>query len=176
MKINCVYKELWPISKLKPNLKNPNNHTNKQIKLLANIIKYQGQHAWKKLADYVTSQEQEGDKILLPTFVYQLPFEHYYQGKLEVVGYEPKGLEENLLLKAVKYNWYPVINENNMPDINQILENKKRVIIVYPRRSELIHNSNLVLDWFVENNWQLIQKKEFSGFVQPNVFIFQRPE
>src|SRR4030043_702688 len=42
IKINCVYKELWDIERLKPNPANPNKHPKEQIKRLAEIIKAQG--------------------------------------------------------------------------------------------------------------------------------------
>lgn len=42
MVINCAYDELWDIEKIIPCPKNPNTHPEKQIKLLAKIIKAQG--------------------------------------------------------------------------------------------------------------------------------------
>lgn len=42
---NCSYTELRDIDSLVPHPKNPNNHPDKQIKLLAKIIKYQGQRS-----------------------------------------------------------------------------------------------------------------------------------
>ena len=45
MKIDCAHDELVDLHKLQPNPKNPNTHPDKQIKLLAKIIDYQGQRA-----------------------------------------------------------------------------------------------------------------------------------
>lgn len=42
MEIMCAHDELLPLSSLKPNPKNPNKHTDQQIKLLAKIMKHQG--------------------------------------------------------------------------------------------------------------------------------------
>ncbi len=42
MKVECAYDELVAIAKLIPNPKNPNQHPEKQIKLLAKIMKHQG--------------------------------------------------------------------------------------------------------------------------------------
>lgn len=45
MNFKCAYTELVPIDHLQPNPKNPNKHPEKQIKMLAKIIDYQGQRA-----------------------------------------------------------------------------------------------------------------------------------
>jgi DNA modification methylase len=45
MNFQCAHKELVDLHKLQPNPKNPNKHPEKQIKLLAKIIDYQGQRA-----------------------------------------------------------------------------------------------------------------------------------
>jgi hypothetical protein len=42
VKIECAYKELWPIERLKENPRNPNTHPQKQIDLLAKIIRETG--------------------------------------------------------------------------------------------------------------------------------------
>ena len=134
------------------------------------------QHGWHKVANYVEQHEKPGDKILITTFIYQLPFSHYYHGQTEIVGYQPQGLEDDLLLKTVKYNWYAILTKENMPDLNKILEKNKRVIVVNPTTASLVHRSNLVLDWFVENNWKFQYKEQFGGFVRSNVLIFERPK
>lgn len=133
-----------------------------------------GQHQWENTARYVEQQEKTGDKIIIPAFVYKLPFDYYYRGNIEVIGCEPKGLEDDLLLKAVKYNWHPIINKENMPDIEGIVGTANRVILVYPGTVVLIHRVNLVLDWFMENNWHLESRKDFGGFSKPEVLIFGR--
>lgn len=132
-------------------------------------------HSWHKVARYIERIEQPDDKIIIAAFVYKLPFEYYYRGNLEVVDYKPKGLEDDLLLRTVKYNWYPVLTKQNMPDLNQIMANQKRAIVVNPYAAAAIHNSNIVIDWFVENNWRLVHKEQFGGFIRPTVFIFQNP-
>ena len=63
-----------------------------------------------------------------------------------------------------------------MPDLNEILADNKRVIVINPTTAQLIHNANLVLDWFVENNWHLLHQERFGGFIQPTVFIFERAQ
>ena len=140
-----------------------------------NIALTQGQHQWHAVANYVETSSEPDDQIIIPAFVYQLPFEHYYKGDLEVVGYGPDWLDDNLLLNTVKYNWYPILEKDNMPDLSLITENKKRVIVVNSSVSEIIHNSNLVLDWFVENNWPVVEKKQLYGFIRPTIYIFQNP-
>ena len=45
MKINCAHNELVDVHRLQPNPKNPNNHPDRQIELLAKIIDYQGQRS-----------------------------------------------------------------------------------------------------------------------------------
>lgn len=42
MKIMCAYTDLVSVVSLVPNPRNPNKHSDEQIKLLAKIIKYQG--------------------------------------------------------------------------------------------------------------------------------------
>lgn len=139
-----------------------------------NVIQL-NRHTWDQVAQYVDATATVDDKILISAFVYELPFLYYYQGDVEVVAFQPAGLEENLLLKAVKYNWYSVLTKENMPAMEQFIGNKKRIIIINPSRVSSIHNSNFVVDWFVDNNWSLIHKEQFSGFIQPTVLIFERP-
>lgn len=140
-----------------------------------NIIQFQGQHQWRNLAKYIETEALPDDKILIPAFVYRLPFEYYYRGQAQLVDYEPAGLEDDLLLKTVRYNWYPILTKDNLPDPNIFLEGSRRVFVVNPTISELIHNANLVTEWFVDNHWHLIHKEQFGGFVQPTIFIFERP-
>lgn len=45
MKFNCAHTQLVELHKLQPNPKNPNQHPDRQIELLAKIIDYQGQRA-----------------------------------------------------------------------------------------------------------------------------------
>jgi len=40
--VHCAHDEMVPIDKMRPNPKNPNTHPQKQIELLAKIIKWQG--------------------------------------------------------------------------------------------------------------------------------------
>jgi hypothetical protein len=42
VKVECAYNELWPIERLKENPRNPNTHPQKQIDLLAKIIRETG--------------------------------------------------------------------------------------------------------------------------------------
>ncbi len=132
-------------------------------------------HTWREVAQYVEQIAQPNDIILISAFVYQLPFEHYYTGKNKVIAYQPKNIEQDKLLKAVKYNWQPLLTKNNMPAMQQFIGNKKRIIIVNPSVVESIHKSNLVINWFVDHNWHLINKKEFGGFIRPTVLIFVAP-
>lgn len=44
VKIYCAHDEVWPIERIIPNPKNPNTHPEKQLKLLAKIIKG---HGWR---------------------------------------------------------------------------------------------------------------------------------
>lgn len=45
MKVECAYKEMWPIEKVVPNPKNYNRHPDKQIQMLAKIIQETGWRA-----------------------------------------------------------------------------------------------------------------------------------
>ena len=140
-----------------------------------NIIKV-NRHTWDQVGKYVNSITQPDDRILISAFTYQLPFEHYYQGETEVVAYRPDGLEEDILLRSVKYNWQAILTQENMPEMEQFIDNKKRIIIINPSVVESVHKSNLVVEWFMDNNWHLVHKEQFSGFIQPTVLIFERPD
>ena len=139
-----------------------------------NIINI-NRHSWHQVAQYVKQIAQQDDLILISAFVYQLPFEHYYTGQNKVIAYQPNGIEQDKLLKAVKYNWQPLLTKKNMPAMQQFIDNKKRIIIVNPSIVESIHKSNLVIKWFVDHNWHLVSQKEFGGFVRPTVLIFEAP-
>lgn len=58
MKVHCLYDKLIPIADLKFHTKNPNKHTDNQVKRLAQILEFQG---WRypikvsKLSGYITS-------------------------------------------------------------------------------------------------------------------------
>ncbi|OIO18108.1 hypothetical protein COV56_00325 [Candidatus Kuenenbacteria bacterium CG11_big_fil_rev_8_21_14_0_20_37_9] len=134
-----------------------------------------GQHQWANAADYVLSKEKIGDKIFIPAFIYKLPFDYYYKGNVEVIGYEPLGLESDLLFKTVKYNWCPIISKENMPDIGEVIGNAQRVIVIYSGTIAIMYKTDLVLDWFTENDWDLETREEFGGFANLAVLIFRRP-
>lgn len=134
------------------------------------------QHKWRQVAEYIKTIEKPNDKIMLTAFVYRLPFEYYYRGKTQVLGFEPKNLKGNLLSKAVKYNWYPILTKDNMPDQGVLLAGAHRVLVIDPSVVSLVHNSNIPLDWFVRNNWKLVRKKQFGGFIRPTVLVFENPK
>ncbi len=138
-------------------------------------IAQQHKHSWHQVASYVEQIEKPEDTILISAFVYELPFNYYYSGKQEVSAFIPKGLEQDVLLRAIKYNWYPTLDNKNIPDLTGMLQDTQRVVVVNPSKVELIHKANLVLDYFIENNWPLREKEEFGGFIQPTVFIFTNP-
>ena len=45
MKIDCAHDKMVGLEQLQPNPRNPNNHPEKQIEMLAKIIEYQGQRS-----------------------------------------------------------------------------------------------------------------------------------
>lgn len=139
-----------------------------------NLIK-NNKHSWNKVANYVDSVAKADDKILISAFIYQIVFEHYYHGPVKIFSYQPQGLEDNELLKAVKYNWLPVLTKDNLPDLKQLIGSTKRIIIVHPAKVEILHNADLAINWFIKHHWKLEQKKQFGGFVQPTVLIFSAP-
>ncbi len=140
-----------------------------------NLIK-NNKHSWDKTAAYVDSIARPEDKVLISAFIYQLAFEHYYHGSAPVMSYQPRGLEGDKLLRTVKYNWLPVLSKDNLPDMQQIIGNSQRVIVVHPAKVEVLHNANVVINWFIEHHWKLLSKKRFGGFVQPTVLIFSAPQ
>ena len=139
-----------------------------------NVIKV-NHHAWDQVGKYVSSIARPDDCVLVSAFVYELPFEYYYNGQAKITAYQPNNLEKDVLLKAIKYNWQPILTRNNLPKMQRFVGDKKRIIIINPSKVESIHKSNLVIDWFVTNRWRLIRKKQFGGFAQPTVLIFERP-
>ncbi|HRY63493.1 MAG TPA: glycosyltransferase family 39 protein, partial [Patescibacteria group bacterium] len=139
------------------------------------IIKTQGHHQWDKTAAYIESIGLPGDIILFPAFVYELPFNQYYHGQLPISNVLTKKLEQDPLLLAIKYNWYPVSVRGNLGDINQEFKNNQRVILIYPPISSKIHQADMVVQWFVNSDWRLVEKKEFSGFEGATVYIFKNP-
>ncbi len=139
-----------------------------------NVIRV-NHHTWREVAHYVEQISQPEDLILISAFVYQLPFEHYYTGQNKIIAYQPNGIEQDKLLKAVKYNWQPLLTEENMPEMKTYIGNKKRIIIVNPSVVESIHKSNLVIEWFVNHHWRLVDKKEFGGFIRPTILVFVAP-
>ncbi len=138
------------------------------------IIK-NNKHSWRLVASYVQSIAEPQEPIIISAFVYQLPFDYYYHGQGQVVAFAPVNLESDILLRAVKYNWQPVLTSQNMPPMELFIKEHKKIIIINPSRVELVHKSNLVIDWFIKHNWKLVVKKQFGGFIQPTVLVFQRP-
>ena len=138
------------------------------------IIKTQGQYQWEKVARYVVEEEKSGDILLFPASVYELLFRYYYTGKLSTSPVLAKGLEDDLLLRAIKYNWSPIVRA--MSDLGPAFSAHNRVIAVYPATTANIHNVDLVLDWFLKERWPLVAEKQFGGFENATVYIFKNPD
>ncbi len=140
-----------------------------------NLIK-NNKHSWDKVSNYVNTIAKKDDKILISAFIYRPVFEYYYHGPNPVVSYQPNDLEGDELFKTVKYNWLPVLTKDNLPDMRQIIGRSRRVIVVHPAKVEVLHNANVVINWFIDHHWKLQSKKRFGGFVQPTVLVFSSPE
>ncbi|NMC51865.1 phospholipid carrier-dependent glycosyltransferase [Candidatus Kuenenbacteria bacterium] len=140
------------------------------------IIKNQGQHKWDELASYVEQIEAPGDIIFFPAFVYNVPFDYYYRGKLAISNILSEKLGSDPLLLAIKYNWYPAIQPKDLPDFFEAFKNDKRVILIYPAVSAEIHHADFILDKFLKSDWKLIKEQKFEGFFErAAVYIFKNP-
>lgn len=131
-------------------------------------------HEWQAIAAYIEEQEKPGDLIVVSPYVYKVIFDYYYQGQGELIGFGPNWLGNDALLNAIKYNWYAILTTENMPTINEITANKKRLIVLNPNKMMPIHRTNLLLDELIKAGWQVTLEKNFGGFEQPTVLIFER--
>ncbi|HOZ36259.1 MAG TPA: glycosyltransferase family 39 protein [bacterium] len=139
------------------------------------IIKNQGQHQWQTITSYIEANVRPGDSVFFPAFVYDIIVDHYRSKALPINHVLTRDLGDDQLLLAVKYNWYPVLNAEQLPDFNQVFETNQRIILVYPGISAQTHRADLVLDWFLKHHWETVTQKEFGGFEKTTVFIFKNP-
>ena len=122
----------------------------------------------------MVKEEKTGDILLFPASVYELLFRYYYAGKLATSPALANGLEDDLLLRAIKYNWAPVVRAT--PDLGPAFLEYDQVIVIYPTVVSGIYNTDFVLDWFLKERWSLVAEKQFGGFENATVYIFKNPD
>jgi hypothetical protein len=111
-------------------------------------------------------------KILVHVFPLVLPFQYYYRGNLPVEGFYPLEDKDDLDLRLIKKNWQQVVTKDNVNVLNNLTSGYQRIFLVYNR--EGLDPENLVYEWFLQNNWHLVNKKTFSGVEGLTVFIFEK--
>jgi len=139
-------------------------------------LKHDNQHQWHQVAAYTQSIENKNDGILISAFVYEIIFNHYYQGDLNLIPTYPQSIaSDDILTRSIKYNWYPLKTKSDELSWQQQSEKYSRVIIVYPTKTSVIHQSNSFLNWLMDNNWKLIHQKKFNGLIEPQILVFKNP-
>ena len=102
MKVQCKYTELVPIEKLVPNPKNPNVHSEKQVKLIAKLLEHQG---WRHP---IIVSKRSGFIVV----------GHCRFESAKLNGYEQVPVDyQDFESEAVEYQF--LISDNNSPELAQ---------------------------------------------------------
>jgi 4-amino-4-deoxy-L-arabinose transferase-like glycosyltransferase len=134
-------------------------------------------HEWQKVTAYLENTEKSGDLIIVGAYVYRLIIDYYYHGQSEIIGFGPNWLDQDdVLLNAIKYNWYSILTTENIPDMDILLKDRQRIIVLNPDRTTPIHRSNILFESLVNLGWLATSEKKFGGFEAPTVIIFERPK
>lgn len=138
-----------------------------------NIANNKKINIWDDVANYITETQKPGDKIILHSFVTLFEFNQYYKGKIPYEGFYIFNDNEEINKIVIKRNWNTVFLEKDYPLIANKLKNitkgYKRIFLV-ESDAAAFDPENLVISWFMKNNWRLAEKEDlnYSSTIYPN--------
>lgn len=134
---------------------------------------------WDTLAGYIQNNEKPGDKIIIHSFMDTLEIRRYYKGKAPYEGFYifDDNSETELEKLIIKHNWNNYIGSKNditgaSNKLKIITNGYKRIFLV--DSDILLDPNNFVVTWFQQNNWRLIEKKEFKHSTKPIVWVWEK--
>lgn len=124
-----------------------------------------GHHEWDRLAGWVGQLSAVRCQvsrclILVNPHSEVLPFERYYQGALQVVGFYPRDDADDRDLRIVKTNWISLNTNENIRRLADVTTGYDRVFLVTGGIDPV--GRNLVPVWFWENGWGRADGQEFG--------------
>ena len=105
----------------------------------------------EEVAQYVETNEGEGDRIITHYYPTVLPFGYYYQGKSPYEGFYPINDALDFDTRIVNHNsMAPVVNKNNVSALSEVTKNNQRIWLV---TDPFVYDpEELVLTWFQDND------------------------
>jgi uncharacterized membrane protein len=131
---------------------------------------------WKGAADFISQNEQPGDKIVASLYLDLLPLNFYYRGQLPVAApLDEKYRGDDLLLTTIKTNTYPTTDKNNISQLENFLGSSSRVFLIisigggaFPRAPQI------AADWLAARGFTKDPKCLVAGGCPPYVLLMEK--
>jgi hypothetical protein len=86
---------------------------------------------WRGAADFISQNEQSGDKIVGALYFDLLPMDFYYHGHLPIMApLDEKYRGDDVLLTTIKTNMYPTTTENNVGQLENYTRGNHRIFLL----------------------------------------------
>ncbi|MFA6534086.1 MAG: glycosyltransferase family 39 protein [Patescibacteria group bacterium] len=130
-------------------------------------------HDWSAVGDYLAEEQAVGaEKVIVSRFHYGLMLDYYYHGDLPVIEFLPlKGKSADDDLNLIKYNWLHYLNQDNINELTAIVGDSRRVVLAQKE----ISTEKLVEEWFRQNGWRQLSRKNFLFMDGLEVFLWEKP-
>lgn len=138
------------------------------------IIKTYRGTDWQSLSAYLETIEKPGDQIIATSFIALPMLQKYYHGSSEMISPRPGEDNGDDLLLAIKYNWYPAVKIKDLEVMTKKITGEGRLLVVHMKGSSSYLKSMMVLNWLDENGWRETDNKQFQGFIEPLVYIYEK--
>ncbi|MFA5022183.1 MAG: glycosyltransferase family 39 protein [Patescibacteria group bacterium] len=129
---------------------------------------------WDLGNQWLAQNEKPKDKIIISSYIYELPFQRYYTGKNNFVGFYPINDNKTLDQRISEKNWQNLINTNNVGELQALIEGFDRVIIIFEVNSDDHYFSAPVHQWLTNNGWQIETSYKPDSFCGPQIIVYYK--
>jgi hypothetical protein len=133
--------------------------------------------AWREVGEYVAQHQGEADAVVILSHSYQVALEHYYKGAAPVLPFYPLPDDTggDTLLRAVRRNWYTILTDKNIDELETMTAGKQKILLVVVGRFFKVER--IGVEWFMRRGWRLQSVKQWNDYmVNPEVYLFERPD
>lgn len=132
--------------------------------------------AWRDVGRYLQQREGEADAIIILSHAYQVALEHYYQGDMPVLPFYPLPDDTNgdTLLRAVRRNWYTILTDENIGELEMLTAGKQKIFLVVVGKFYKVER--IGVEWFMARGWKLKRIERWNDFmINPEVYLLEAP-
>jgi uncharacterized membrane protein len=129
---------------------------------------------WRGVSNFISSNEQGGDKIVGSLYFCLLPLSVYYHGQLPAMApLDEKYRGDDALLTAIRTNIYPTTTTENVGQLENFLGGARRVfLIVSDGGGAFINVPKISEDWLISHGYSVVEKWPDQGEDQSLVGVW----